>query len=144
MVIQRRHVLTLGAWVAGLALLWALWPAWTLWRSHEEQLQQLSRLRQHMQLAQQEAQALQKKTLPGTMEAQSQIQSITKQRFGATAVSMADSSYQVRLNGVQAQVLAQGWSEIRSQTSAQVTQADLRWGPQGWSGTMTFKLAQKP
>lgn len=132
------------ALVAAIALLWGLWTAWGLWQTQEARWSELARQRQTMQAALQEAQALQKKSVPGLTEAQSLIQNISSQRLAAPAVALPDASMQIQLIGVSPRQLGQGWDEIRTQTSATLVRADLTQGPMGWSGTLVFKLAQKP
>ena len=141
---QRRWISLALAAVAALALLWGLWPAWTLWLNQDERWNELARQRQTMQAALQEAQTLQKKSMPSVAEAQTLIQSIGKQRLGATASTLPDSGIQLQLSAVSPQQLAQGWEEIRTQTSASLLRADLKQNAEGWSGTLVFKLAQKP
>ncbi len=129
----------------GVLLLWTgLEPAWHLWRTHEAQLNELAQQRQAMQRAQEELQALQQKTLPSTAEAQNRIQAIAQQQLKTVAQGSPGAGIRLTLNGVAPQQLAQAWADIRSQTSASVVQADLVQGPQGWSGTLVFKLAQRP
>ena len=69
-----------------LALLWLIGPAWALWSSHETQWQRLSQLRLSMLQSQQEVQALRQKSVPTAAEATAQIQAISRQHFGTTAV----------------------------------------------------------
>ncbi|MDI9331622.1 MAG: hypothetical protein QM527_10000 [Alphaproteobacteria bacterium] len=133
----------LGA-VATLALLWGLWPAWLLWQDQDSRWQALTRQRMAMQAAQQEAQALQQKSVPSVSEAQAQIQSISRRHLGASATPLPDGGMQIQINGVAPQALALGWDEIRQLTSASVQRTDLAQNAQGWSGTLVFKLAQKP
>jgi hypothetical protein len=131
----------------GLALLvlpWSLWPAWQAWLAHPEALQQLARQRQAMQLSQQEVQALRLRSVPGAVEAQALIQSLSKQHFGSAPVSVPGPGLQIQLNQVDATQLALGWQEIRAQTSASLVSADLSAKGNRWSGTLVFKLAQKP
>ena len=127
-----------------LALLWLIGPAWQLWRTHESQWNLLSQVRLRMLQSQQEVQALRQKSVPTAAEATAQIQAIGRQRFGATAVILPGASLQMTLRSVAPEQLASGWNEIRSQTSASLVQADLTEQGQGWSGTLVFKLAQKP
>ena len=132
------------ALLAVLALLWGLGPAWMLWQQQDTRWAELARQRQVMQAALTEAQALQKKSVPSAAEAQMQIKSIATQRWGATAITMPDASMQIQISDVAPQALGQGWDDIRSQTSALLLRAELKQSATGWSGTMVFKLAQKP
>ncbi|MEY2622274.1 MAG: hypothetical protein RIT26_2094 [Pseudomonadota bacterium] len=135
--------ITLGL-IAGIALLWGLWPAWTLWQHRHERWAELVQQQQRMQAAMQEAQTLQKKSLPSLQESQSLIQAISRQRFGVPPIVLPAGNFQIPLNAVSPQQLAQGWEDIRSQTSATVVRAELEQTPQGWSGSLVFKLPQKP
>ena len=85
-----------------------------------------------------------KPTLPSPAEAQNRIQAIAQQQLKTVAQGSPGAGIRLTLNGVAPQQLAQAWADIRSQTSASVVQADLVQGPQGWSGTLVFKLAQRP
>lgn len=139
-----RWLLAALALLALLALPWALWPAWQLRQAHPGTLIKLTQQRQAMQLQQQEAQALLKKPVPNPVEAQTLIQSLSKQHFGSTPVSVPGQGLQIQLRQVDAAQLALGWQEIRLQTSASVVSADLTAQGKLWSGTLVFKLAQKP
>jgi type II secretory pathway component PulM len=97
-----------------------------------------------MQLQQQEVEALRKKPIPSPLEAQSLIHALSKQHFGSTPIGLPGQGLQVQLNGVNAERLALGWQEIRAQTSASVVRVDLTASGPLWSGTLVFKLAQKP
>ena len=132
------------ALLAVLALLWGLGPAWMLWQQQDTRWAELARQRQVMQAALTEAQALQKKSVPSAAEAQMQIKSIATQRWGATAITMPDAGMQIQISDVAPQALGQGWDDIRSQTSALLLRAELKQSTTGWSGTLVFKLAQKP
>ncbi|MEY2661390.1 MAG: hypothetical protein RLZZ123_2562 [Pseudomonadota bacterium] len=132
------------ALIASLALLWGLWPAWTLWLDRHDRWAELVQQQQRMQTALQEAQTLQKKSLPSLAESQSLIQTISRQRFGVPPINLPGGSVQIPINAVSPQQLAQGWDDIRTQTSARVVRAELDQTPQGWSGTLIFKLPQKP
>ena len=135
----------LGLGFTALLLLMAgLTPAWHLWQTHEAQWLELAQQRQAMLADQEAMQAMQNKALPSPVEAQALISTISQQRLSAAVRPMTGLNVSVTLNDVGAQQLAQAWSDIRKQTSASVTQADLVLGPQGWSGTLTFKLAQRP
>ena len=127
-----------------LALLWLIGPAWALWSSHETQWQRLSQLRLSMLQSQQEVQALRQKSVPTAAEATAQIQALSRQHFGTTAVILPGATLQMTLRLVSPEQLATGWNEIRTQTSASLVQADLANPGPGWSGTLVFKLAQKP
>jgi type II secretory pathway component PulM len=130
--------------LAVLTLPWALWPAWQMWQAHPGALLQLSQQRQSMQLLQQESQTLRNKSVPNPVEAQALIQSLSKQHFGHTAVSVPGQGLQIQLRQVDAAQLALGWQDIRDQTSASVVSADLTAQGKLWSGTLVFQLAQKP
>ena len=130
--------------IALLALGWQVGPAWQLWRNHTTQWDDLTRLRLGMLAAQKEARDLLQKPIPGQAEAVAQIQAISRQRFGAVPVNLPGTTLQIQIRSLSADQLAQGWNEIRTLTSASVTQADLTMGPQGWTGSLVFKLAQKP
>jgi type II secretory pathway component PulM len=130
--------------LAVLALPWTLWPAWQMWQAHPDGLQQLARQRQSMQWQQQEVQALLKKPVPTQAQAQALIQSLSQQHFGSTAMIVPGPGLQVQLRQVDAAQLALGWQDIRTQTSASVISADLTAQGSQWSGTLVFKLAQKP
>ena len=127
-----------------LALPWALWPAWQMWLAQPGALLKLSQQRQIMQLLQQESQTLLNKPVPNPVEAQTLIQSLSKQHFGSTPVSVPGQGLQIQLRQVDAAQLALGWQDIRDQTSASVVSADLTAQGKLWSGTLVFKLAQKP
>ncbi len=123
---------------------WALGPAWQQWRAHPQPLHKLAPQRQAMQLQQQEVEALRKKPIPSPFEAQTLIHALSKQHFGSTPIGLPGQGLQVQLNGVNAERLALGWQEIRAQTSARVVRVDLTASGPLWSGTLVFKLAQKP
>ena len=133
----------LGAAVL-LELFASLGPAAALWLTHESERQALSRQRLSLLQAQQEARALQQKTIPSPAEALRLIQAIGRQRFNAVPVSLPNGTVQFQLRGLPAEQLALGWQEIRANTSASVTQADLTAEGQVWSGTLVFTLASRP
>ncbi len=127
-----------------VASLWALWPAWQAWQAHPPTLQTLAQQRQALQFQLQEAEALRQKPIPSSVEAQNLIQSISKKHLGSTPLVLPGQGLQIQINGVSADRLALGWQEIRSLTSASVVRADLTAQADLWSGTLVFKLAQKP
>jgi general secretion pathway protein M len=130
--------------LALLALGWQIGPAWQLWRNHTSLWDDLTKQRMGMLTAQKEALDLLQKPIPGPAEAVAQIQAISRQRFGAVPVNLPGATLQIQIRSLAADQLARGWNEIRTQTSASVIQADLTMGPQGWTGSLVFKLAQKP
>ena len=132
------------ALLAVLAMPWALWPAWQMWLAHPDALLKLSQQKQTMQLLQQESQTLRNKPVPNPVEAQTLIQSLSKQHFGSTPVSVQGQALQIQLRQVDAAQLALGWQDIREQTSASVVSSDLTAQGKRWSGTLVFQLAQKP
>ena len=144
MKLSRQKLMTLSGLCGILVLLWGLVPAWQLWRSYGSLMDQLSRQRLEMLQQQQEAQSLKQKPLALPPELTQQIGAISKQRFGAVPTALPGAALQIQLNAVRPEQLALGWQEIRSQQLASLTQADLTQGPQGWSGTLVFKLPQKP
>mgnify|MGYP003350358714 FL=1 len=133
----------LGAAVL-LALIASLWPAGALWLTHEAQREALSSQRLSLLQAQQEARALQQKTIPSPAEALRLIQAIGRQRFNAVPVSLPNGAVQLQLRALPAEQLALGWNEIRANTSASLTRADLTAEGQVWSGTLVFTLASRP
>ena len=133
----------LGAAVL-LALIASLGPAAALWLTHESERDALSRQRLSLLQAQQEARALQQKTIPSPSEALRLIQAIGRQRFNAVPVSLPNGTVQFQLRALPAEQLALGWQEIRANTSASVTQADLTAEGQVWSGTLVLTLASRP
>lgn len=144
MNLQRSH-LRWGVWALTLAaLLWVLWPAWQRWQAHPQALRQLAQQRQSMLLGQQEVETLLKKPVPSPVEAQALIQAISKQHLGSTPIALPGQGLQIRFSQVGAQPLALAWQEIRTQTSASVTHADLTAQGALWSGTLVLQLAQKP
>lgn len=140
-----RSHLRWGLWALTLAIvLWALWPAWQRWLAHPQALNQLAQQRQAMQWGQQEVQSLLNKPVPSPLEAQTLIQAISKQHLGSVPIAVPGQGLQIRFSDVAAQPLALAWQEIRTQTSASVVSADLSANGALWSGTLVFKLAQKP
>jgi hypothetical protein len=127
-----------------LALIASLWPAGALWLTHEAQREVLSRQRLSLLQAQQEARALQQKTIPSPAEALRLIQAIGRQRFNAVPVSLPNGAVQLQLRALPAEQLALGWNEIRANTSASLTRADLTAEGHAWSGTLVFTLASRP
>ena len=135
-----RALALLGLW----ALLWGISPAWTMWRNHVQQFEQLARQRMAMQSHQQEAQALQKKTVLPPADALSQIKAISTRLLAAVPQTLAGNTVQIQIKAVSADQLARAWSDIRKLTSAMVVKADLHDTEQGWSGTLVFKLSEAP
>ncbi len=131
-------LLAAGLWLAGAI------PAWRLWQSHEAQLQSLAQQRQSMQTARQQVLTLQAKAPMAALEAQSQIVALAQQHLSTTPKSNPDQSLSLTLQNVAPAKLSQLWTDIRQQTSASVTRADLTLGPQGWTGTLVLQLAKLP
>jgi hypothetical protein len=144
MKLNRTWVLRALALLGLLALWWGISPAWTLWRTHAMQFDQLARQRIAMQSDQQEAQALQKKTVLPQADALSQIKATSGRLLGAVPQTLAGNTVQIQIKAVSADQLALAWGDIRKLTSAMVVKADLNANGQGWSGTLVFKLAQQP
>ncbi len=78
------------------------------------------------------------------LEAQSQIVALAQQHLSTTPKSNPDQSLSLTLQNVAPAKLSQLWTDIRQQTSASVTRADLTLGPQGWTGTLVLQLAKLP
>lgn len=142
---RERRLIAIALAVVAAALLWwvAIAPAWTVLKAAPAQRQALDEQLEQMQSLRAQAQTLQALPKIKGAEAARALESLVKQRFGASASwALAGNQATVTLSNARADALAQFIGQARAQANALPSQARLRRSsnPELWDGTLVLLL----
>lgn len=139
---RERLGLRLAALVLGLLLLWllALAPALRTLQRAPQQLDRLDGQLQQMRALAEQAQALRGQPVPSNEQALKALRAASERLGPAADLSIQGGRAQLRLKGVSGAALNAWLGEARSAARARPLQADLQWGPQGYSGSVLLLL----
>lgn len=139
---RERRLLTLLAWIVGLALLWlvAIAPAWRSVQSAPARLNQLDSQLQQMQRLAAESRSLRSAPAVGAAQSQSALKAAGDALGGAgRLVITGDRATMTFTNASGVQV--RDWlAEVRGAARVRVIEARLSRGAQGYSGNVVLAL----
>lgn len=141
-----QRLVTLGAAVLGLFLVWslAIRPAWTTVRAAPAQLDALELQLQSMQRLAAEARELRAAPSIGADQSAAAVKAASDRLGERAKLTLQGDRAVLSLNGIGSEDLRNWLAEVRSGARARPIEAQLARGPQGFTGTVTLTIGGAP
>lgn len=139
---RERRLVTVMAWILGLALLWlvAVAPAWRVVAAAPARLDALDAQLLQMQRLAGEARNLRGAPTVGSVQAQAAVKGATDALAGVARLTLGGDRASVVFTNVSGAQLREWLAEVRGAGRARAVEANLTRGPQGYSGTIVLSL----